>query len=129
MATLPMSGMEDFRIVRSTLEAAWMSCLLGLVRASIDTSIRSALSSGVRYFLKNWEKGSRAEPLWFCPWPLHPGEAGRSGSSPACTLGRPAGLGPARPAPGSPWGDAEVESHQLSRPPLAQQTRQQHEEK
>ena len=129
MATLPMSGTEDFRIIRSTLEAAWTSCLLGLVRASIDTIIRSALSSGVKYFLKNWEKGNRADPLWFCPWPLHPEEAGWAGSSPACTLRRPAGLGPAQPAPGSPWGDAEAESHQLSRPPLTQRSRQQHAEK
>lgn len=79
-----MLGTEDFRIVRSTLEAARASRLLGLVRASSDTSIRSARSSGVRYFLKNWEEG-----------------AGLSPSVSTCglhALERPAGLGPAQAA-------------------------------
>lgn len=82
-----MSGTEDFRIVRSTLEAARASCLLGLVRASNDTSITSARSSGVRYFLKNWEEGAG----------LSPSESARG----LRALERPAGLGPAQAAPAS----------------------------
>lgn len=54
-----MSGIGDFRITFSILEAAEPSFLLVAAMASMATRITSARSSGLRYFRKNCRKNDR----------------------------------------------------------------------
>lgn len=73
-----MSAIGDFRIAVSILEAAELSFLLAVAMASRATKITSALSSGVRYFLKNCRK---KEDRSLCSGPGQPPGARRSPAS------------------------------------------------